>query len=220
MDIDSVEPCPASKPVVSQSQMYPRERSRRNTPARRTAMRLVTTLGLALFVVESAGQAQSSSARLPRFADYPAADIFAATPAAPRIVTPAEKAYAREIRTGVTEGLGVFRNGKEQKGPNFAGRLIVIQWGCGSPCLRMAIVDAQTGDVYYPPISINGLAALSFDLPVLRARGSAPQNPIVEFRLDSNLLIVRATPGHTDRANTYYFLWQGGWRLLRRAPFD
>jgi hypothetical protein len=60
----------------------------------------------------------------------------------------------------------VLRDGKEQKGPNFAGSLIVIQWGCGAPCLRMAIVNARTGEVYSPPISINGVGVQSFDLPL------------------------------------------------------
>jgi hypothetical protein len=36
---------------------------------------------------------------------------------------------------------------------NFAGRYVVISWGCGSQCVLMAIVDAKTGIVYDPPLS-------------------------------------------------------------------
>jgi hypothetical protein len=122
----------------------------------------------------------------------------------------------------VTKGHGVVRDGKEQKGPNFAGNLIVIQWSCGAPCLRMAIVDARTGRVYYPPISINGVRAHSFDLPLLTIDGSVPQNPEVQFSLNSNLMVVKATPSRSaSHPYTYYFLWQKDrWVLLRKARLN
>lgn len=104
-----------------------------------------------------------------------------------------EQDYSDQTLDGVEKGCGVFRNGKEQKGTNFAGNLIVIQWGCGAPCLRIAIVNARTGDVYYPP-SINELGARSFDLPLLMIGDSVPQNPEVQLRPNSNLMIIRATP--------------------------
>ena len=53
----------------------------------------------------------------------------------------------------------------------------MIQWGCGAPCMRMSMVDARTGELYYPPISFNGVGARSFDLPLLTVGKSVPQNP-------------------------------------------
>jgi hypothetical protein len=133
------------------------------------------------------------------------------------------QSYADQIRDGVERGYGVFRGGKEEKGANFAGHLIVIQWGCGSPCMRMAVVDARTGDVYYPPISFDGVGAQSFDLPLLTLPDSVPQNPVVQFRLNSGLMIIKASPsqlGHHDPYG-YYFLWHmNQWMLLRRAPLS
>lgn len=116
-----------------------------------------------------------------------------------------------------------MRDGQEQIGPNFAGHLVMIQWGCGAPCMRMAIVDARTGDVYYPPISINGLGARSFDLPLLIISGSVPENPEVQFQLNSNLMIIKASPNRSRRhaSYTYYFLWrQNRWALLRKVALD
>ena len=110
------------------------------------------TLSAALLFVLSI----SSRAQSPKFADYPVDQVFSGTPAAPKLITPLERRYRSRIRYGVKKGWGVFRDGKEsdQPGPNFAGDFIVIQWGCGAPCLMMAMVDARSGEVFYPPMSI------------------------------------------------------------------
>jgi len=160
---------------------------------------------------------------VPRFEDYTVTPAFSGAVATPKLVTPQEQSYADQIRDGVENGFGVFRAGKEQKGPNFAGNLIVIQWGCGSPCMRMAVVDAQTGEVHCPPISFEGIGKNGFDLPLLTRDQNVPQNPEVEFRLNSGLMIIRATPNSNQsgshRSYTYYFLWrQNGWALLRSIP--
>jgi len=162
--------------------------------------------------------AQPHSRALPQFKDYPASEIFSGTPAAPKLVTPLEQDYAARIRGGVEKGYGVFRDGKEKKGPNFAGDMIVVQWGCGSPCMRMALVNARTGDVYYPPISLNRVGAPSFDLPLLIIGESVPQNPRVRSRLNSSLMIIEATPSPSEHPPccAYYFVWrQNRWILLR-----
>lgn len=167
--------------------------------------------------------AQTHSGTVPRFKDYPAGETFTGVPVTPKLATPLEQSYSEQIRDGVEKGYGVFRDSKEQKGPNFAGNLIVIQWGCGAPCMRMAIVDARTGDLYYPPISFNGSGTRSFDLPLLTIGDSVPQNPEVQFRLNSNLMIIKATPNQSGRhpSYAYYFLWrQNRWTLLRKVQLD
>lgn len=80
-------------------------------------------------------------------------EIFRGTPAAPILVTVDQRLFRTRIREGVAKGTGVLRDGKEQPGPNFAGHYIVVRWPCGSPCGMMAIVDAETGKFYSPPIS-------------------------------------------------------------------
>jgi len=159
----------------------------------------------------------------PRFEDYAVTQVFTGTPAAPVLVTADERMFRTRIREGVTKGEGVLRDGKEQPGPNFAGHYIVVTWACGSPCGMMAIADAVTGKVYAPPISEG------FRLPLLPA--TEPGDPDhfipwvadVEFRRDSNLMIVRANPDPSRGRTSYahYFLWENNrWKLLRRIPME
>lgn len=170
--------------------------------------------------------AQTHSKPLPAFEDYPVKDIFKGTPHPPIFTTPEQHRFRTRIREGVEKGWGVWVNGewsKEQNraGPNFAGHYIVVVWGCGAPCLTMVVCDAATGAVYSPPISARpgGLA-----LPLLEPPGSAGGDAEVEYRLDSQLMIVKATP-HVDRPDaasyTFYFLWRGDqWKLLRRVMLE
>jgi hypothetical protein len=165
--------------------------------------------------------AQGTTTRLPKFEDYPVKEVFNHTPHPPVLTTPQQRRFRTRIREGVEKGWGVWINGewsKEQNrpGPNFAGHYIVIVWGCGSGCIEMAMSDAETGAVYDPPISNGGFA-----LPMLVLPNSAGGAADLQYRVDSRLMIVRATP-HSDRRDAipyaFYFLWQGNhWTLLRRV---
>jgi hypothetical protein len=161
------------------------------------------------FVMSLSAAAQSKEPKqtispLPRFEDYPVTDIFHGTPAAPHLTTPTEQMYRTVIREGVAKGIGVLRDGKEQVGPNFAGHYIVITWGCGSPCGMMAIEDALTGKLYDPPLSEN------FHTPWLQIPGFMLSVAEIDFRVDSDLMIVKANPDPSkERSNyTHYFLWK------------
>jgi hypothetical protein len=110
----------------------------------------------------------------------------------------------------VAKGIGVLRDGKEQPGPNFAGHYIVVTWACGSPCEMMAIVDAATGRVYNPPISEDfRLPRLPFTIPE-KPDSFIPWPADVEFRQNSNLMIVKANPDPSKGRTNYahYFLWE------------
>jgi hypothetical protein len=52
----------------------------------------------------------------------------------------ARGASARRFRTALRDGVAA--------GPNFAGHLTVVTWGCGTQCRSDAIVDARTERVY------------------------------------------------------------------------
>lgn len=165
---------------------------------------------------------QPAPKRLPTFEDYPATEVFTSVPHSPVLVTPEQRMFRTRIREGVEKGWGVWTNGewgKEQnrQGPNFAGHYIVIVWGCGTGCIQMAMSNAKTGAVYGPPVSDGGLA-----LPMLVFPNSAGRAADTEWRRDSRLMIIRATP-HANRpdavAYAFYFLWEGErWTLLRRVP--
>jgi hypothetical protein len=190
-------------------------------------MMAVTHLGIRfrpaalLLLLAGCAWPQSHSGAPPRFEDYPASEIYTGTLASPKVATSLAQNYADQIRDGVEKGHGVFRDGQELRGPNFAGDLIVIQWPCGAPCVGMAVVDARAGEVYYPPISFDGIGARSFHLPLLMIGDSVPQNPEVQFRPNSRLMIIKATANQSGRhlSFTYYFLWRKSrWTLLRRVP--
>jgi hypothetical protein len=164
--------------------------------------------------------AQTSSTRLPTFEDYPVKEIFHGAPHPPILVTPEQHRYRTRIRDGVEKGWGVSTNGGEEQhkpGPNFAGHYVVIVWGCGAPCLMMAVVDAETGAVYNPPVSADG----GLFLPLLGFPVSGSRNPDLAYRRDSQLMIIKATP-HWDRPGAqsyaFHFLLQNKqWKLLRRV---
>ena len=165
--------------------------------------------------------AQIHSKPLPKFKDYPAKETFNGSPHPPILVTREQRRFRTRIREGVEKGWGVWINGewgKEQNrpGPNFAGDQIVIVWGCGTGCLMMAVSDARTGTVRNPPLSAGGLYLPSLLLPM-----STGRSPSLEFRRDSELMIIQATP-RWDRPDpksyAFYFLLQGDqWKLLRRV---
>ena len=167
--------------------------------------------------------AQAVGGGPPRFDDYPVTRIFAGIPAPPKLTTKPARLYRTRIREAVEKARGVERSGKGQArpGPNFAGNMIVAQWSSGAPGMEMAMVDAETGDVYCPPISFHGIGVESFDLPLLTLGLTVSRNPEIHFRPNSRLMIIEATPKQTRQhpSYTYFFLWQDhAWTLLKRLP--
>ncbi len=75
--------------------------------------------------------------KAPTFDEYAVNATFSRTPAP---VNFGSAEGARRFRTVLREGAA--------KGPNFADHYTVITWGCGSPCVLMAIVDADDGHVF------------------------------------------------------------------------
>lgn len=126
----------------------------------------------------------------PKFSDYPAGKPFSGKPAAAKV----ERADDRMFRTRIREGAA--------KGPNFAGRFTVVQWGCGSGCASTVIVDAGSGTVYHLPAAELGCTDAMCSMNMTCQTDTAPW-----YRLDSELLIVRHCKG--DVALTTYLRWAG-----------
>jgi len=177
--------------------------------------------GLFLGTLKISGEAKPKAP--PRFEDYPATSVFEGRPVPPNIVTRSQRRYRTRIREGVQKGWGVYRDGLEQNkpGPNFAGDMIVIQWGCGAPCLMVAVVNARTGEVHKPPLAVDD----TFALPLLSIGCcSAGGNPELEFRQNSRLMIISASPNwfkEHHRSYRHYFVWQSNqWILVYKEPLD
>lgn len=178
------------------------------------------TLLTGFAVVASQGWTQAPTQALPKFEDYPVAKISQGTLATPKLATSDQRSYRTRITEGITKGWGARVGGWEgsKPGPNFAGKMVVVQWMCGSPCLMMAMVDAETGVVYPPPKTSSARGINELMLPILRDSRQGPDNVSLQFRPDSRLLIVDFTPDRETRPYTHYFLWdESRWKLLRRV---
>jgi hypothetical protein len=95
---------------------------------------MVLWLMLALFA-QTAPTALSAE-KLPVFSDFPAQQNFTGIPAMPMLRT----AGQRLLRTQIREAA--------RKGPNFAGHYTIAEWGCGTSCVSLAVIDAETGVVF------------------------------------------------------------------------
>jgi len=112
---------------------------------------------------------------IPRFSDYPVRDRYAGK-TAPLVLS----GEARMFRTRLKDAA----RGK----PNFAGHFIVTTWGCGTECIGGAIIDAKTGRVFMLPFTL-----------CCWAPGTVDENfKPVEFRLNSNLLVLAGTRNEKD----------------------
>lgn len=74
-----------------------------------------------------------------------------------------------------------------KEGPNFAGRYSVVTWGAGMGSFSVAVVDAKTGKMFYPPFESVSLARYGF--PMEGAEG----NPA--YKLESRLFAFIGCPG-------------------------
>ena len=154
-----------------------------------------------MIAVSAWPQAQKSANRFPAFAEYPAPEIYQGKPVAPKLTHPANRLF----RTKIREGAGT--------GPNFAGRLSIAEWGCGTSCVSIALVDSKSGTVYPGPFGILGYGSVL-------AYADVPENEYepLSYKLDSRLLIVRGCP-EDENCASYYYEWQGSaLRLLRKIP--
>jgi hypothetical protein len=177
----------------------------------------VIPIAMCCWFLESSSLAQRND-RAFQFENYRSDEVFQSRPVAPNIIDPIHRKYRTRIRDGVEKGWGAFREGVETIGPNFAGHMIAVRWGCGTGCAAMVFVDARTGKIYNPPLPIGRIGNQRIGLPMFQG-GIAE----VEYRLASRLFKMKACPGEPTRLSlddpcySYDFRWDDGhWTLLRR----
>ena len=144
-------------------------------------------------------QTRSGNA-LPTFADYPVDVVSTVGSVSPKLTTPQQ----RRVRTVIRQSVA--------KGPNFAGRYTIAQWGCGTGCIQFVVVDNRSGMVY------DGAAgSLPFAIVCFGANPDRDKTGI-SFEPDSSLLIVRGCPNDKD-CGAIYYEWTGShFKVLRRVP--
>jgi len=126
--------------------------------------------------------------------------IFKGKPVEPNLATHKD---ARKYRTVLKR--------QSREGPNFAGHYTIITIGCGTSCAGIAVVDAQTGHVYFPKNLHNVFWAGWWHEPY------GPQ-----FKLNSRLLIVYGQANSEDEPyGVSYFQWiDNDFQLLHFEPRD
>lgn len=168
-----------------------------------------------------------ASAKRPDFKDFSVDVGFTGSPAAPRLTTSWSQRYRTQIRRGVASQQG-FRKGSEYietAGPNFAGHYRVVNWGCGSGCLMMVIVDLKTGTIYPPPMSAAPTGAERITIPNLGTGWGG-----FDFRVDSRLFVMKTCPWGSPDPNspfyrgtrefcgtTYFTIEPQGFRMIQRV---
>jgi hypothetical protein len=154
----------------------------------------VVPIAVFCWVLESSSLAQRNDTAF-QFENYRSDEVFQSGSVAPKITDPVHRKYRTRIRDGVEKGWGAFREGVETIGPNFAGHMIAVRWGCGTGCAAMVFVDARTGKIFNPPLPIGRIGDQQIGLPMFHG-GIAE----VEYRLASRLFRMNASP--TNRADS------------------
>lgn len=86
--------------------------------------------------------------------------------ALPRISNAQERRFKTKLTRAITKGYDVVDGGTEHSriGSNFAGRYVLVQWGCGSNCMQAAMIDGKDGSVLRLP-QIPGEKLGYFEIP-------------------------------------------------------
>lgn len=137
-----------------------------------------------------------------KFEDFPATAVFKGKPAAVKIKSRSE----REFRTRLRDAA--------RAGPNFAGHYTIAEWGCGSGCLSIVVIDSVTGVVYWS----SSFSVLS--VPYTGAETGSEYQGVV-YRLNSRLLVADGCPGEAENpqeCGTHYYEWRN--HQLKLVRFD
>jgi hypothetical protein len=123
-----------------------------------------------------------------------------ASPAPPNV----KAGKAHLYRTVIEEGAS--------SGPNFADHYTIIRIGCGAATTCLAIADAKSGNVYFPP-ELKSVEALLVDTGKIDV-------DTLNYRRDSRLLVVVGSPNEkNNRAGMSYYAWRSEkLELIRFVP--
>ncbi len=137
-------------------------------------------------------------AGIPKFGDFQVSEVFSGQSHAPILSTPAQRNFRSQIR------------GQSSPPPDFARAFRIAQWGCGSSCVSIVVINLKTGMVYDGPFEI-----LGYSTAKLRFEGGGDA---LEYRASSSLLVVRGCP-EDKSCGTYYYDWKGDhFERLRFTP--
>lgn len=139
---------------------------------------------------------ENSSGDSLRFDSHPA-KAWSGVPAKPVLDTPDKRLFRTALREGAAQG------------PNFAGHMTIVRWGCGTSCVAWAAVDARTGRVTKLP------GADYMDTNHVGGKLGG-----VTFKRGSRVIVLAGAPREDQaREGVYRYLWtDDGFRLLSYVP--
>jgi len=76
-----------------------------------------------------------------------ASDEFSSHPAAHRLTRPPTTPI---VKSGKAHRYRSVLRAEAREGPNFNGHFRVASWGCGTNCIEWAVIDLETGKVWFP----------------------------------------------------------------------
>ena len=110
----------------------------------------ITALSVFALGVGSAAQAASDISRcLAPFDKLLGDGVFSSYPT--RVPAGAVRPVEPDVKSGEPHLYRTVIREEAGKGPNFAGHYTVIRIGCGAATVCLAIADARTGKVFFPP---------------------------------------------------------------------
>jgi len=134
----------------------------------------------------------------PRSEDYPVpkSEMYKGKP----VPVMLRSKRARWYRTALREGA--------KEGPNFAGHYTIVTWGAGLGVFSLAVVDAKTGEIYFPPFKEVGNS--TYGLPYID-KGNNPA-----WRVNSKLFAFVGIPDANNKGMGLYVYSfnQGRFRLV------
>jgi hypothetical protein len=145
----------------------------------------------------------------PRFEEYPAKP-FCGPNAAPDLRShPRSRMYRTSLKLWAREK------------PNFAGHFILANWGCGTDCTALAIIDARSGKIHHPTgLTFNVAVNVHHDLlnPAANLIDAWHGTRAISCRVESRLLIVIGMPEEkVVEREIHYYVWEGD--HLKRVRF-
>lgn len=164
--------------------------------------KLILLIIIALFLLPAYGQ------KTPTHSNYKV-DVEKATV---QKINFASHRKAKQFRTNLKEALAAGK-------VNFAGKFIIAEWGCGSGCTQAAIIDAQTGKVFFPDVLWQ----------VIAGSLTLGKRELLEYNEESRLLIIAGyagmNGGDSDKFQhgIFYLEWTGtNFKLLKftRKPIS
>lgn len=165
-------------------------------------MKKVTVMSLALCATLTGLAAADTP---PQFKDYPAKPVQV-----PRNHPLVMDEFGKAYRTRLSAAI---KNDK----PSFAGKYLVVRWGCGSSgCNTGAVVDATTGKAYSFPV------AMSCVFP-LKPEFEGKEEQELHFRLDSRLMVfagnLDTAQGEGSDTVEFYEFTGEGFKFLKSLPY-